>query len=330
MRRREFITLLGVAAATWPFAAPAQQNERTRRIGWLDLFPESDPIAQARVKAFREVIEKAGWAIGRNLIIDYRWALFDGARASEAGAELLRLAPDVLLCCGTPATRAMQKTAREVPIVFAVVTDPLAQGIVTNLARPGGNITGFTYLEQTIGAKWLELLKEVAPSVRRVALMFNPESSPYSYLFFKSIETEAAKVGIEAFIASVRSSADIEQAITSLGRGGNSGLIVSADGFNSANDRWIIELAAHYRVPAIYGIPGTAGGGGLLYYCVDIVDSYRKAAGYVDRILRGEKTANLPVQQPTKFATSINRKTATALGLTLPNTLLVLADEVIE
>ena len=328
MKRREFITLLGGAAATWPLVAPAEQN--IRRIGWLDLFPESDRIAQARVKAFSEVIEKSGWVIGRNLVIDYRWALFDGGRASEAGAELLRLAPDVLLCCGTPATRAMQKTAREVPIVFAVVTDPVAQGIVTNLARPGGNITGFTYLEQTIGAKWLELLKEVAPSVGRVALMFNPESSPYSYLFFQSIEKAAGNTGIEAFIAGVRSSADIEQTITGLGRERGGGLIVSADGFNSANDSRIIELTAQHRVPAIYGIPGTADNGGLLYYCVDIGDSYRKAAGYIDRILRGEKTANLPVQQPTKFATSINRRTATALGLSLPSTLLVLADEVIE
>jgi putative ABC transport system substrate-binding protein len=217
-----------------------------------------------------------------------------------------------------------------VPIVFAVVTDPLAQGIVTSLARPEGNITGFTYLELTIGAKWLDLLKEIAPPVKRVGLMFNPESSPYSRLFFQSIERATARFDVEAFIATVRSPADIEQAISKLGGQGGGGLIVSADGFNSTNEKLIIDLTARYRVPAIYGIPGTAANGGLFYYCVDIVDSYRKAAAYVDRILRGEKTVNLPVQQPTKFAMSINRKSAVALGLTVPNTLLVLADEVIE
>ena len=188
MRRREFITLLGGAATSWPFRARAQQRERMRRIGWLDQFPESDPNAQRTVKAFNQIIAKMGWAVGRNLTIDYRWGLFDAVRARAAGAELLPLAPDVFVCGGTPATLAMQEATRIVPIVFAVVTDPVAQGIVTNLARPAGNITGFTYLEQTMGAKWLELLKEIAPSVKRVSLMFNPELSPYSRLFFQSIE----------------------------------------------------------------------------------------------------------------------------------------------
>jgi putative ABC transport system substrate-binding protein len=268
--------------------------------------------------------------VGRNLTIDYRWALFDAVRARAAGAELLPLAPDVLVCGGTPATLAMQEATRTVPIVFAAVTDPVAQGIVTNLARPAGNITGFTYLEQTLGAKWLELLKEIAPSVKRVALMFNPESSPYSRLFFQSMERAMSKLAVEAFIAAVRSPSDIEQAMTRLGGQAGSGVIVSADSFNSINSKLIIDLAARHRVPAIYGVAGTAADGGLLYYCVDIVESYRKAAGYVDRILRGEKPADLPVQQPTKFQMSINRKTAAALGLPVPNALLVSADEVIE
>jgi putative ABC transport system substrate-binding protein len=334
MRRREFITLLGGAAAassvSWPLAARAQQPDRVRRIGWLDLFPESDPNAQARGKAFREVIEKSGWAIGRNLAIDYRWGLFDVARARAAGAELLSLSPDVLMCGGTPAALAMQEATHTVPIVFAIVSDPVAQGIVTNLARPGGNITGFTYLELTIGAKWLELLKEIAPSVRRVALMFNPESSPYSRLYFQSIETAKSTFAVAPFIAAVRAPADIEQTMTRLGTEAGSGVIVSPDAFNYTNRKLIIELAARHRVPAIYGIPGTAAEGGLLYYCVDIVDSYRKAAAYVNRILRGEKPADLPVQQPTKFEMTINGKTATALGLPVPNTLLVSADEVFE
>lgn len=330
MRRRDFIILAGSAGAVWSRAARAQPAERVRRVGWLDLFPESDPLAQARVEAFRQVIEESGWTVGRSLLIDYRWALFDNARARKAGSELLALAPDLLLCCGTPATLAMRAAAPAVPIVFAVVTDPVAQGIVSNLARPDGNITGFTYLELTMGAKWLGLLKEIAPSLKRVALMFNPESSPYSKLFFQSIERAAPSLAVNPFIATVRSSSEIEQAITKLGSEEGGGLIVSADGFNSSNEKLIIDLAARYQLPAIYGIPGTAAGGGLVYYCVDIVDSYRKAAVYVDRILRGEKVANLPVQQPTKFAMTINRKTAQSLGLTVPDTLLVLADEVIE
>jgi putative tryptophan/tyrosine transport system substrate-binding protein len=329
MNRRAFITLLG-GAATWPIAVRAQRSERMRRIAWLDQFSESNPNTQAIVKAFNQTIEKMGWAVGRNLTIDYRWGLFDAVRARAAAAELLPLAPDVFVCGGTPATLAMQEATRTVPIVFAVVTDPVAQGIVTNLARPAGNITGFTYLEQTMGAKWLELLKEIAPSVKRVSLMFNPESSPYSRLFFQSIERAMSKLAVEAFIAAVRSPADIEQVMVKLGGQAGSGVIVSADAFNHVNSKLIIDLAARHRVPAVYGISGTAVDGGLLYYCVDVVESNRKAAGYVDRILRGERPADLHVQQPTKFEMSINRKTAAALGLPVPNTLLVSADEVIE
>jgi putative ABC transport system substrate-binding protein len=329
MNRRQFITLIGGAAA-WPFAMHARQAERVRRIGWLDSFPQSDPNAQARVKAFNQIIENAGWEIGRSLSIEYRWGLFDVERARVAGAELLSLDLDVFVCGGTPPTLAMQEATRTVPIVFAIVADPVAQGIVTNLRRPDGNITGFSYLETPIAAKWLELLKEIAPSVKRVGFMFNPESSPYSFLYFQSIERASSKLAVEAFIAAVRAPAEIEQAMIELAGEADSGVIISAESFNYVNRKLIIDLTARHRVPAIYGIPGTTVDGGLLYYGVDIVESYRQAAMYVDRILRGEKPTDLPVQEPTKFEMSINRKTATALGLTVPNTLLVSADAVIE
>jgi putative ABC transport system substrate-binding protein len=285
--------------------------------------------AQARVKAFNQTIEKLGWVVGRNLAIDYRWGFFDVARARAAGAELLALMPDVLMCGGSPTVLAMQEATRSVPIVFAAVTDPIAQGIVTNLARPGGNTTGFSYLELTMGPKWLALLKEIAPSVRRVALMFNPESSPYSPLVFP-IDRESDLGAFGGGIHRDCPCARRNQTIAKLGSEADSGMIVSPDSFNYTNNSLIIQLTARHRVPAIYGSPGTAADGGLMYYCVDIVDSYRKAAAYVDRILRGERPADLPVQQRTKFELTINRKTALELGLTVPNTLLVSADEVFE
>jgi putative ABC transport system substrate-binding protein len=330
MQRREFITLLAGAAATFPIGALAQQLHQVRRIGWLDLARESDPSAQARVKAFQQVIETLGWRVGRNLAIDYRWGLFDVARARLAGSELLKLAPDVILCGGTPATLAMQQVTRTVPTVFTIVFDPVAQGIVPSLARPGGNITGFTYLEPTIGGKWLELLKEIAPSVTRVAFMFNPESSPYSRLIYQSIEAASSRFVVEPSIAVVREPADIIKAMTMLGRDTGSGVIFSADAFVYTNRKQVIELAARHRLPAMYGIPAKAAEGSLIYYGVDIVELYRKAAAYVDRILRGEKPADLAVQQPTKFEMTINIKTATALGLAVPNALLVSADEIVE
>jgi putative ABC transport system substrate-binding protein len=329
MNRRTFISLVG-GAAGWPLPARAQQADRVRRVGWLDLFPESDPNARARVKAFNEVIAQLGWAPGRNLAIEYRWGLFDLARAQSASAELLTLQPDVIICGGVPATLAMQQATRTSPIVFTIVSEPVAQGIVPSLAHPGGNLTGFTYLESTIGAKWLELLKEIAPRVARVALMFNPQAGAQSRLFYQSIEGAAPRFAVEATMAPVHATADIEKVMESFGREPGGGIICSADPFNYSNRALIIELAARHGLPAIYGIPGTAAEGGLIYYCVDIVDSYRKAAAYVDRILRGERPGDLPVQQPTKFQMAINVKTATALGLTVPNTLLVSADEVIE
>jgi putative ABC transport system substrate-binding protein len=329
IRRREFIVLLGGAAA-WPFAASGQQPTRVARIGWMDFVPESDPATPARVVAFREGLEKQGWAIGRNLAIDYRWSIFDRERARAAAEELLSLAPDVIFCAGSAAALALQQATRTVPVVFITVTEPVSQGIVSSLSRPGGNLTGFSYLEPTIGAKWLELLKEIAPRVNRVALMFNPSSSPYSRLFYQTIDAATSKFAVQSTMALAHDPDEIESVIAMLGREPGGGLIVSPDAFNLANRKLIVEFAARYSVPAIYGMPGLASEGGLIYYNVEIVDQYRSAAGYVGRILRGEKPADLPVQQPTKFELRINMQTAKALGLTVPLTLQSAADELIE
>ena len=331
MRRREIITMLGGAAAL-PLAARAQQRERMRRIAWMDSFREDDSNAKARVKSFLEVVERLGWLVGRNLVIDYRWNLFDVETARLASEEILNLSPDVILCGGTPSALAMQKVTRTVPIVFMFVTDPVGQGIVTNLARPSSNITGFSYLEPPIASKWLELLTEIAPSIRRVAFMFNPISSPYSPLYYESIAMTAAKLLVAPFTVPIGDLSDIEQSMTKLGQERSSGVIFSPDAFLYQNRRLIIELAARHRLPAMYGLPGTAAEGGLIYYVVDIVDLCRKAAAYIDRILRGEKPGDLPVQRPTKFEMTINLTTANnkALGLTVANTLLTSADEVFE
>jgi putative tryptophan/tyrosine transport system substrate-binding protein len=329
MRRRDFVTMLG-GAATWPLAARAQQPTRIARVGWMDFVSESDPETPARVTAFRESLEKQGWAIGHNLAIDYRWGIFDNERARTAAEELLNLAPDVIFCAGSPAALALQQATRTVPVVFITVSEPVAQGIVASLSRPGGNLTGFSYLEPTIGAKWLELLKEIAPWVNRVALLFNPSSSPYSRLFYQTIEAESSKFAVQASMALVHDQSEIEPVIAMHGREAGGGLIVSADAFNLANRRLIVELAARHRVPAIYGFPALASEGGLIYYNVEFIDQYRSAAKYVDRILRGEKPADLPVQQPTRFVLRINMQTAKALGLTVPLALQQLADELIE
>jgi putative tryptophan/tyrosine transport system substrate-binding protein len=330
VRRREFVTLLGGAAAAWPLAARAQQPERMRRIGWMDFVPESDPATPARVTAFREGMEKQGWVLGRNLAIDYRWNIIDMETARVAAEGLLKLAPDVIFCAGSPATLALQRATRTVPVVFITVSEPAAQGIVASLSHPGGNLTGFSYLEPTIGAKWLELLKAIAPGVDRVALMFNPSSSPYSRLFYQTIEAATPKFAVQASMALVHDPSEIEPVIAMLGREPGGGLIVSADAFNLANRKLIMDLAARHRVPAIYGFPALAAEGGLIYYNVGFIDQYRSAARYVDRILRGEKAGDLPVQQPTRFELRINMQTAKSLGLDVPPTLLALADEVIE
>jgi putative tryptophan/tyrosine transport system substrate-binding protein len=323
MTRRDFIRLLGGAAATWPIAALTREASRFARVGWTDFAADDDPGGLDRARAFGQGMEKLGWKLGRNLLIDYRWNVFDTERARRAAAELLTLAPDVILCAGSPATT--------VPIVFAFVSEPVAQGIVQSLANPGGNLTGFSFLEPTIGAKWLELLKQIAPNVKHVALMFNPASSPYSRFFFQSIETAAPAFGVEAVMAQVNDLNEVEQVIAMLGVKPGSGLIASAEAFNLVNRKLIIELAARHRVPAIYGIQGAAFDGGLIHYSIDIADQYGgPIVIYVDKVLHGVKPADLPIQQPTQFSLVVNAKTASALGLTVPPALLAVANEVIE
>ena len=330
MRRRDFIKVISGAAAAWPLAARGQQPDRVRRIGVLMGLAESDPEAKVRAAVFERALQELGWTRGRNIRIDYRWAPGDVEQTRAAAAELLRLAPDVSLAHATPATAALQRATRTLPVVFVAVSEPVAQGFVQSLARPGGNITGFTNLEPTLGAKWLELLKEIAPRVTRVAVMSNPNTAPYVILFSRSVEAVAQKIAVELIAAPVHEPAEIEAVLTMLGREPGGGLILPPDPFTVAHRKLIFDLAARYRVPAINGLLYFANEGGLVSYGVDVRDQFRQAAAYVDRILRGEKPADLPVQQPTKFELAINVKTAKALGLDIPPTLLAIADEVIE
>jgi putative tryptophan/tyrosine transport system substrate-binding protein len=328
MRRREFIAVLGGAVVAWPMAVRAQQPDRPRRIGVLMNRTESDPEYGARLTAFRQGLEKFGWTGDRNARIDYRRYLSD-AETGAATADLLGLAPDVILASGTPGVRALHQATRTVPIVFVAVGEPLEQGFIQSLAHPSGNITGFANMEPTVGAKFLELLKEIAPSVRRVAIMFN-RGNPSSEAFSGPAQMVAQKFAMEATEAPVDGPAGIEAIMTMLGAMPGGGLIVPPDAFIAAHRKLVFELAARYRLPAVYGSRYFAAEGGLVSYGVDIPDQFRQAAAYVDRILRGEKPADLPVQQPTKFELIINLKTAKALGLEVPLQLLYRADEVIE
>jgi len=282
MRRREFIAGLGSAAA-WPLAARAQSS-RVSRVGLAELAAENDRDGLVRVAAFRQSMEKLGWTLNRNLVIDYRWDVFDIDRARRAAEELLSLSPNVILCAATPATMAFKQATSTVPVVFVSVTEPVEQGIVQSLAHPGGNLTGFTYMQPSIGAKWLDLLKKIAPHVTNVALMFNPGSSPYSRLFYQSIESVTSIFAVQAAMAPIHDLTDVENLMTALAAQPGGGLIVSPEGYNLVNRKAIIELAARHRLPTIYGIPGAALDGGLVHYCVDLVEQYRSAAGYVDKI----------------------------------------------
>ncbi|SDR58119.1 putative ABC transport system substrate-binding protein [Rhizobiales bacterium GAS113] len=330
MRRREFIMLVGSAAVAWPLAARAQQPERMRRIGVLIVVSENDPESRTRVTAFQQGLEKLGWTVGRNVQIDYRFDISDDERARAATADLLRLAPDLMVANSGAALRAVQEATRTVPIVFVAVSEPVAQGFVASLARPGGNTSGFANLEPSVGAKWLELLREIAPRVTRVAFMFNPEASPVAPLFIPSADAAAPKFGMEMVMAPVHEPAEIEAVMTRLGGEPGAGLIIPPDTFMAFHYKLIIELAARSRMPAIYAFRFYAAAGGLVSYGPDIDDQFRRAAGYVDRILRGEKAGDLPVQQPTKFEFVINLRTAKALGLTITPSILARADEVIE
>jgi putative ABC transport system substrate-binding protein len=330
MRRREFVTLLVGAAAASPLAASAQQRERIRRIGVLMSFGERDPGGQARVAAFLEELQTLGWTVGRNIRIDTRWATADVASIERSAKELIASQPDLILSHNTPTTAALVTRTRTIPIVFAVVSDPVGSGFVASFPRPGGNVTGLTNIEPTMSGKWLELLKEIAPRVIRAALLFNPATATFADYFMKPFKAAAASFGVEPVIASVRNRSELEAVISAQAREPNSGLVVMTDAFTSAHAVEIVSLAARYRLPAIYPFRFFADLGGLLSYGNDLLDSFRRAAGYADRILKGAKPSELPVQAPIKFELVINLKTAKALGLAIPSELLVIADGVIE
>jgi ABC-type uncharacterized transport system substrate-binding protein len=331
MRRREFVTLLGGAAAAWPLAVRAQQGERMRRIGALIGGAETDPESRARVAALREGLEQRGWSEGRNLRIDYRWASADSDRIRAFAAELVATAPEAIFAHTTPATTRLLEATRNIPIVFASVSDPVGDGIVASFARPGGNVTGFTNVEASIGGKWLEILKELSPAVARVGFLFNPATSPGGGSYFlRPFEAAAPLFNVQPISTPVEDVVDIERAVAPLAVGANGGLIVNSDVFTTRHRAAIIAAAARHRVPAIYPFAYFAADGGLAAYGTDVRDLWRRAASYIDRILRGEKPADLPVQAPTKFELVINLKTAKALSLNIPAMLLARADEVIE
>jgi putative tryptophan/tyrosine transport system substrate-binding protein len=328
MKRRVFIVGLGSAAA-WPLQARAQQGDRVRRIGVLFGGDENDPVWKPNFSAFTRALADLGWTDGRNVRVDLRFGSNDINRIRALAQELVGLQPDVIVPSGTPATVAVQRETRTIPIVFASLTDPVAQRIVARLDRPSGNITGFADFEASLGGKWLELLSEIAPGLKRVAIMFNPGTAPAS-AFMPSLETAGRSLKVEPMIAPVHGDVEIETAITALGREPGGGLVVVPEVFVNAHRAAIILAAARNNVPAVYSLPEAVRDGGLLSYAVDRVDNFRRAASYVDRILRGAKPAELPVQLPTKFEMVLNLKTAKALGLTVPQSILLRADEVIE
>jgi putative ABC transport system substrate-binding protein len=325
MRRREFITLLGSAAAAWPLAARAQQPERMRRIGVLNNPADS----QARVAAFAQGLQELGWIDGRNVRIDYRWSSGDPDRIRRYAAELVALAPDVIVTTGAASAGPLLQATRTVPIVFVSVVDAVGAGFVDSLARPGGNATGFIMFEYSISGKWMELLKQIAPGVTRAAVVRDPAISAGPGQF-GVIQSVAPSFGVEVSPVNVRDAGEIERAITAFARSPNGGLIVTGSALSFVHRDLIITLAARHKLPAIYYRRLYVAGGGLISYGPNLVDEYRHAAGYVDRSLKGEKPADLPVQAPTKYELVINLKTAKALGLTIPPMLLARADEVIE
>jgi putative ABC transport system substrate-binding protein len=330
MRRREFIALLGGAAVVWPLAARAQQPDGMRRIGVLSGYAESDREGQAFVAGFREGLQKLGWTEGRNIRIDIRWATPDAALRQRFAKELVALQPDLILSNNTPTTATLLQQTRTIPIVFASASDPVGSGFVASFQRPGGNVTGFTNIEPTMVGKWLELLKEIAPRVARVAFLFNPATAPYAEYYLSPFKAAAAFFGVEAIAAPVRDTSELESAIAAQARAPNGGLVVMTDSFLNVHRAEITSLAARYRLPAIYPYRFFTELGGLLSYGNDQVDNFRRAATYADRILHGEKPSELPVQAPVKFDLVINLKTAKALGLDVPWHLQQRADEVIE
>ena len=329
MTRREFITLLGGTAATWPLGARAQQAERVRRIGVFMNRAADNPEGQAAVAAFRQALEQLGWGDDRNVRIDTRWGVNDAERNRRDAEELVALAPDVILASGTLSVAALQHVTSSLPIVFVGVTDPVGAGLVDTLARPGGNVTGFMLLEYSSSGKWLELLTQIAPNVKRVGVL-RDTANPAGIAQFGAIQSAAQSLGVEVSPVNVRDAGEIERAVASFARPTNGGLVVTGSASASVHRDLIIALAAKYKLPAVYANRSMVTDGGLLSYGADYIDQYRRTADYVDRILRGEKPAALPVQSPTKFELVINLKTAQALGLTIPPAVLARADDVIE
>jgi putative tryptophan/tyrosine transport system substrate-binding protein len=327
--RREFITLLGGVAAAWPLAARAQQSERMRRIGIILPASSDDPEYPVRIGAFLQEMQRLGWIIGRNISIDTRWTRGDAENARKYAAELVALNPDVILATGISTVAPLLQVTRTVPIVFPAVSDPVAAGVVENLARPGGNVTGFLAFEYSLSGKWPELLKQIAPTVRR-AVILRDSATPSGIGQYGIIQAVASSVGLEVFPVHIRDAAAIESAFATLARSQDGGVIVGSSGRATFHQTRIINLAAEHKLPAIYWDRALVAAGGLMSYGPNFLDQHRRAAGYVDRILRGEKPGDLPVQAPTKYELVINLKTAKALGIDVPATLLARADEVIE
>ena len=333
MKRRTIITIASgvtLGAAILQVLAQAQEPEKMRHVGVLMGYAESDSEAQARLSVFKKTLAGLGWNEGRNLRFETRWSAGDVNRASALARELVALQPDVILCSTTPATAALQRETSTIPIVFTVVSDPVGSGFVKTLSHPGGNITGFVNLESSLAEKWLQVLKEIAPRVNRVAVMYNPDTATSAEYYLRPLNVAASKLRVVVVPSIVRSDADIEAAITALARQPNTGLIVLVDSFMVVHRKGVIELTARHRVPAVYFATYFVTEGGLISYGVDVVDLFRRAAPYVDQLLRGASAASLPVQQPSKFELAINRMTTNALGLSIPQSLRILADEVIE
>ena len=328
MRRRKFITLIGGAAVAWPLSARAQQPERIRRVGVLLGTAESDPEAQSLISATRRRLEQLGWSEGRNIRMKNRWTAGDNERLRAYAAELAQLNSDVIVCEGTPVVAAVQQATRTIPVVFVNANNPIGSGFVASIARPGGNITGFVSSEPAMGGKWLETLKEIAPEVARVGLVYNPQT--HTGQNFQSIESVSQALAVKAIRLPFSNAAEIERTVGDFAREPKGGLLVLPDNSTILHRNLICTLAAQYQLPAIYPFRRFITSGGLTYYGADTKDMYQKLAEYVDRILKGVKPADLPVQTPTKFGLIINLRTAKALGLSIPSTLLVRADEVIE
>jgi putative ABC transport system substrate-binding protein len=329
MRRREFITAVGGTMA-WSLAARAQQPEAVRRIGVLMGFAENDREGQTFVAAFREGLQKLGWVEGRNIRIDYRWTGLDKQLIQRFAKELVALQPDLILTQSTPATAELLQQTRTIPIVFALVADPIGSGFVASFPQPGGNITGFVTMEPTVAGKWLELLKEIAPRTARVAMLFNPATAPYAEYWLNPFKAAAASFVVQAIVAPVHGTADLESVVAAHAHEPNGGLIVMPDTFTTEHRSEITSLADRYRLPAVYPYRVFAESGGLLSYGDDLTDNFRRAASYVDRILKGEKPAELPVQAPVKFDLSINLKAARTLGIGISPSMIARADQVID